>query len=219
MSESTAPVETDPRISSSPVVTKVFDDILAAVNRGDLLPGQRISDAELAQKFGVSRTPVREAIQKLREIGVIEASASRFTRVADVTPRQTLEAYLVWQALFVAVLEEVVPVFAAEQIESLRAAHEDFSAGLAERSAQRMATANFLFVQHIAEQSHNAVLQRSLVSVVHIIRLGSLHLPEYVDVASISRAQELLITACSTRDLGVAREAMSVLRDIRIPQL
>jgi DNA-binding GntR family transcriptional regulator len=116
------------------------------------------------------------------------------------------------------VLEEVVPRFAPAEVESLRAAHEDFIAGLAARSAQQMATANFLFVQHIAEQSHNAVLQRSLVSVVHIIRLGSLHLPEYVDVESISRAQQLLITACAERDPDVAREAMGVLRSIRIPQ-
>ncbi|MDO7883054.1 GntR family transcriptional regulator [Salinibacterium soli] len=219
MSDTTVPdAGTDPRISSSPVVTKVFDDILAAVNRGDLLPGQRISDAELAQRFGVSRTPVREALQRLRDIGVIEASASRFTRVADVTPQQTLQAYIVWQALFTAVLEEVVPGFVPEQVESLRAAHEDFLAGLADHSAQHMATANFLFVQHIAEHSRNAVLQRALVSVVHIIRLGSLHLPEYVDVESISRAQSLLITACESRDLGVALEAMRVLRSIRIPQ-
>ncbi|TAL46104.1 MAG: GntR family transcriptional regulator, partial [Salinibacterium sp.] len=52
----------------------VFEQILAAVHAGALLPGQRISDAALAEQFGVSRTPVREALQRLREIGIIEAS-------------------------------------------------------------------------------------------------------------------------------------------------
>lgn len=207
----------DPRISSSPVVTRVYEDILEAVTRGELLPGQRISDAELAQKFGVSRTPVREALQRLRDIGVIEASASRFTRVADVSPEQVLQAYVVWQALFATLLEEVVPTFPDNEVAPLKTAHEDFLAAFAERSAQRIATANFRLVQHIAAQSANPILQRSIISVVHIIRLGSLYLPEYIDVESLSHAQELLIEACENHDLEAAHRAMDVLRSIRIP--
>jgi DNA-binding GntR family transcriptional regulator len=195
----------------------VFDDILDAVIRGDLGPGQRISDAELAQKFGVSRTPVREALQRLRDIGVIEASASRFTRVADVTPVQTLQAYLVWQALYAVVIEEVVPTFDAAAVPALRAAHEDFVTGLTQQSAQQMATANFQLVTLVAQQSRNPILLRSLVSVVHIVRLGSLHLPDYIDVESLNEAQVLLIEACEGRDIEIARRAMDVLRGIRIP--
>lgn len=214
---SASSAETDPRISSSPVVTRVFDDILDAVIRGELGPGQRINDSELAGKFGVSRTPVREALQRLRDIGVIEASASRFTRVADVTPVQTLQAYLVWQALYALLLEEVIPTFAPEAVAPVQAAHDDFVAGLGAQSAQQMATANFVFVTLIAQQSRNPILQRSLVSVVHIVRLGSLHLPDYIDVESLGRAQALLVEACSTRDIAIARQAMEILRGIRIP--
>lgn len=219
MSDPTVPTlsAADPRISSSPVVTKVFDDILDAVIRGELLPGQRISDSELAARFGVSRTPVREALQRLRDIGVIEASASRFTRVADVTPLQTLRAYQVWQALYAVALEEVVPTFDPEVLPALRAAHEEFAAALADRSAQRMATANFVLVSLIAQQSANPILLRSLVSVVHVVRLGSLHLPEYIDLESLYHAQELLIEACERRDIATARRALDVLRSIRVP--
>ena len=77
---------------------------------------------QLAEQFGVSRTPVREALQRLREIGVIEASASRFTRVADVTPVQTAQALVVWIALYAALLEEVVPVASTSAADA--AAHD-----------------------------------------------------------------------------------------------
>lgn len=205
------------RISSSPVVSVVFDEILDAVIRGELLPGQRISDAALAEQYGVSRTPVREALQRLRDIGVIEASASRFTRVAEVTPLQTLQAYIVWQALCGALVEEIIPTADAALADALRADHDEYLEGVTALAAQRIATATFMFFMRLAQETQNPILLRSIVSVVHIIRLGSLHLPDYVDFDSLGRAQELLIAAVERRDLESAREALGVLRSIRIP--
>jgi DNA-binding GntR family transcriptional regulator len=199
------------------VVSVVFDEILDAVMRGELLPGQRISDAVLAQQYGVSRTPVREALQRLRDIGVIEASPSRFTRVAEVTPLQTLHAFIVWQALYAALLEEVIPSADPALAEALRDDHLQYREAVSALAAQRIATANFLFFMRLAQQTQNPTLLRSIVSVVHIIRLGSLHLPDYIDFESLGRAHELVIEAVELRDLDSAREAISVLRSIRIP--
>src|SRR5690554_8137839 len=94
--------------SFSPVVASIFTILLSGIHEGRLRPGERISDGELAEQFRVSRTPVREAIQRLRDLGLIEASASRYTRVASVTPRQTSNAMAVWVALYGALIDEVV---------------------------------------------------------------------------------------------------------------
>lgn len=198
-------------------MSEVFEQVLAAVIRGELLPGQRISDAELARQYGVSRTPVREALQRLRDIGVIEASASRFTRVADVTPLQTMQAYTVWLALYAELVEEVIPEADPAIIPVLEADHADYREGVARLAAQQIATANFMFFTRIAQLTRNPVLMRSLVSVVHIIRLGSLHLPDYIDFVSLGEAQSLLIRAVRERDLSIGREAMGILRRIQIP--
>lgn len=206
------------RLAPSPVVTNVFEQVLAAVHDGSLLPGQRISDADLALQFGVSRTPVREALQRLREIGVIEASASRFTRVADVTPVQTAQAYVVWLALFGTLLEEVVTSASSATAEAMAADHDAFLASLATTDPAVIATANFRFFMHLPGESSNRILQRTITSVVHVVRLGSLHLPQYIDLASLAAAQELLVRAVSGRDRALAREAMAILRHIEIPQ-
>lgn len=205
------------KLATSPVVTSVFEQILGAVHTGELLPGQRISDAALAEQLGVSRTPVREALLRLREIGIVEASASRFTRVADVTPLQTSQAFIVWLALYGALLEEVLPTVGAGVIDEMASDHESFLASISTLDAQALATANYWFFQRLQSQSRNPALQRGITSVVHIVRLGSLHLPAFIDVASLANSQQLLLDAARAHDLEAARAALSSLRGIEIP--
>lgn len=207
----------DPRISSSPVVTQVFEQLLSEMMSGELQPGQRISDADLAVRFGVSRTPVREALQKLRDIGLIEASASRFTRVTEVTPEQTDQAFAVWKALYPLLLEDAIPVVDDDTVALLEADHAEYLAALPTMVGQRIATANFLFFSRLNPFTSNAILLRSLVSVVHIVRIGSLYLPRHIDFASLARAQSLIIDAARDHDLPKAREAMGELRGIEVP--
>ncbi|GAA4196589.1 hypothetical protein GCM10022219_23440 [Microbacterium oryzae] len=64
----------------------VYDRIAAAIVDGSLAPGERIRDLDIAESLGVSRMPVREALQRLEREGLIEMSASRFTRVTEITP-------------------------------------------------------------------------------------------------------------------------------------
>ncbi len=209
---------TDTRFASSPIVTTVFEQILAAVNDGSLLPGERVNDGEIAKQLGVSRTPVREAIQRLREIGVIEASASRFTRVAKVSPLQTAQSYTVWLALYGALVDEVIPRAPEALVPVLDADHAQYLASLPTADPQQIATANFAFFSRLPTESQNPALQRAITSVVHVVRLGSLHLPEYIDLDGLARAQRLLIDAVRGRDVAVARDAMDVLSGIEVPQ-
>jgi DNA-binding GntR family transcriptional regulator len=210
-------VASDAQLQGSPVVTDVFEQLLAAVHRGELVPGQRINDAKLAEQFGVSRTPVREALQRLREIGVIEASASRFTRVADVTPIQTAQALVVWLALYDALLDEVVPTASAAVADIAAADHADFVESLATADPQDVARTNFVFFNRLTLESSNPALKRAIASVVHVIRLGSQHLPHYIDVETLTRAQSLIVKALRGRDSMVAREALTELRRIEVP--
>lgn len=206
------------QLATSAMVTTVFEQILAAVHTGELLPGQRISDAALAQQLGVSRTPVREALLRLREIGIIEASAGRFTRVADVTPLQTAQAFVVWLALYDALLDEVLPGLDGSVADEMAADHVTFVSSIDTLDAQALATANFWFFQRLLPASRNPALQRGITAVVHIVRLGSLHLPAFLDVEALADSQQLLLEAIRRRDLPAAHTALATLRRIEIPQ-
>ena len=70
----------------------VYDKLCEAVIDGTLAPGQRVRDGDLAEQLGVSRMPVREALQRLERQGLIEMVASRFTRVTAVTPEMPAQS-------------------------------------------------------------------------------------------------------------------------------
>ncbi|MBS1698933.1 MAG: GntR family transcriptional regulator [Actinobacteria bacterium] len=68
---------------------EVYQRVGASIIDGTLPPGHRIRDAELAANFGVSRMPIREALQRLERVGLVEMHPSRYTEVTDVPPRLT----------------------------------------------------------------------------------------------------------------------------------
>ncbi len=71
----------------------VLEKMLAAIQDGTLQAGERLNDDELVAWLGVSRTPIREAIAKLVDYGLVEMEANRYTRVASPTREQYDDAF------------------------------------------------------------------------------------------------------------------------------
>lgn len=63
----------------------VFEKMLSAIEDGTLQAGERLNDDELVAWLGVSRTPIREAIAKLVDYGLVEMEANRYTRIVKPT--------------------------------------------------------------------------------------------------------------------------------------
>lgn len=71
----------------------VFHHIGERIVTGELAPGTRIRDAELAHELAVSRTPVREALQRLERIGLVTMYPSRYTEISRLTPESVRLAH------------------------------------------------------------------------------------------------------------------------------
>lgn len=69
-----------------------FELLAQAIVDDRLAPGQPLRDYALAEQLGVSRTPVREALQRLERAGLVETMASRSTRVAEIGPETIANA-------------------------------------------------------------------------------------------------------------------------------
>ncbi len=85
---------TSVRESKQLLAEEVFQHIGAQIVDGVLEPGYRIRDVDVAEELHVSRTPVREALQRLERLGLVTMYPSRYTEVTAVTPEtveQTLE--------------------------------------------------------------------------------------------------------------------------------
>lgn len=87
-----------------PAASQIFGFIRDAIISMELLPGQMISETALAQEFGVSRTPVREALIQLSHIGFVEVLPQRGTYVSKFSIEKILEARFIREALEVAVV-------------------------------------------------------------------------------------------------------------------
>lgn len=204
--------------SFSPVVASIFNNLLSDIHDGRLAPGDRISDGQLAEQFQVSRTPVREAIQRLRNLGLVEASASRYTRVASVTPLQTAHAMAVWIALYGALVDEVITAVPDTVREAMARDHADYVERVSSLDFPAISTANFLFFGRLLTLSTNPILTDGINRVVHLIRLGSLNLPHAIDIGALADAQAQLLRAVTERDPQLGREAIANIRAIDIPQ-
>ena len=72
---------------------KLRDLIEQAILTGDFAPGEKLEEVALAQRFGVSRTPVREALHQLAASGMVESRPRKGAVVATITPERLIEMF------------------------------------------------------------------------------------------------------------------------------
>ncbi|UTF60657.1 GntR family transcriptional regulator [Gilvimarinus sp. DA14] len=90
-----------------PASGQIYGFIRDAIVSMELEPGQLISESALASKFGVSRTPVREALIKLANLGFVEVLPQRGTYVSRLSMEKILEARFIREALEVSVVSHL----------------------------------------------------------------------------------------------------------------
>lgn len=94
-----------------PLREVIFDTLREAIIAGELKPGERLMEVKLAEKMGVSRTPVREAIRKLELEGLVEMLPRKGAHVAELSVKDIMDVLEVR-----ATLDGLATALAAERI-------------------------------------------------------------------------------------------------------
>lgn len=102
------------------LVERVTAELREAILEGRLEPGKRIGQVELAQKFGTSRLPVREALSKLEHEGLVSVKPNAGATVARLTMTELTEIYLMRERLEPLALAASIPNLSDEEIVRLR---------------------------------------------------------------------------------------------------
>ena len=105
---------------------EVFARLRDAIVDGTLGPGEQLRDAEVAVWLGVSRTPVREAVLRLGEAGLVHAEPGRSTTVADLDPVAVADARGVVAAMHRLAVAEAVERMTPSDLSAMRAAQVRF---------------------------------------------------------------------------------------------
>ena len=74
---------------------KILEMIRDAILKGTMKPGERVSEPELAERFGISRTPIREAFRQLESEGYLEVIPRKGAVVASLSERDIEEFYAI----------------------------------------------------------------------------------------------------------------------------
>ncbi|MFC4425743.1 GntR family transcriptional regulator [Deinococcus navajonensis] len=77
----------------------VYGHLRRAVLDGEIAPGERIAEVELGERLGVSRTPIREALMRLTQDGLLVAEANRGVRVRTISAAEARDTYVVREEL------------------------------------------------------------------------------------------------------------------------
>src|SRR4051794_28624464 len=95
----TASITTIAPLERRSLADTTYDQLLQLIVSGHLQPGERIRDQLLAAELGVSRTPVREALRRLVDDGLVETEPHASTRVTRVEAADAKHAYPVVASL------------------------------------------------------------------------------------------------------------------------
>ena len=190
---------------SRPLERRVFreeirEQLIEDILNGRLAPGARIVETRIAQQFGVSQGPVREALRDLELFGFVVSSPFRGTQVRKISTEDLLEIYPIRAAL-----EGVAARAAAVRIDGATLAHLDDLIGLMREAAARddhraEADADHAFHHAIVKASGNRMLEHvwqtmrlSITTcVTHSVTHRSLHeiAERHVDVLEALRSRD-----------------------------
>ncbi|MFI0540931.1 GntR family transcriptional regulator [Streptomyces sp. RP5T] len=109
---------------------RAYASIRDAIVAGEIEPGAVVRDAELAERLGLSRAPVREAFARLVDEGLLESKPQSYTRVTQVVAAEVRDAAAVVGAMHELVTRVAVPRLFAADIELMRAANTRFAAAV-----------------------------------------------------------------------------------------
>lgn len=143
---------------STNVFHKLRDEIENGIVTGEFAPGERLDEVQLANRFGVSRTPIREALMQLSAIGLVETRPRRGAVVVDPGPDRIYEMFEV-----MAELEGMAGALAArrhteDDRAALLASHKRCERSAASGDTDSYYYDNEVFHHAIYEASHSAFL-------------------------------------------------------------
>lgn len=141
--------------SDLPLRDVVFYTLRQSILTGELKPGERLMEIHLADKLGVSRTPVREAIRRLELEGLVTMFPRRGAEVAQITEKSMSDVLEVRRTLDALCAELACDRITEEGLAALKQACESFEQCVGTRDAQKIAQADVALHDIIVQATGN----------------------------------------------------------------
>ncbi|HEX3023079.1 MAG TPA: GntR family transcriptional regulator, partial [Lachnospiraceae bacterium] len=141
-----------------PLRDVVFNTLRQAILKGELEPGERLMEIQLAERLGVSRTPIREAIRKLELEGLVNMVPRKGAEVARITEKDLNDVLEVRCALEELAVELACKKITKDQIEELKSTLVQFKRATKGNDLTEIAESDVQFHEIIFEATKNTRL-------------------------------------------------------------
>lgn len=183
----------------------VFETLRDAIITGQLKPGERLMEVQLAEELGVSRTPVREAIRKLELEGLVVMVPRKGAYVADISTKDVAEVFEIRAAL-----ESLAAGLAAERItqEELEELHRILETESTENlDLETLIEVDTAFHEVIYKASRNERLVQIISNLrEQIQRFRSITLAKPGRMKDALKEHKQIVEAISQGDVALARQ-------------
>lgn len=195
-------------IQNTSLADAIAREIEAMILNGELATGERVPEMELAERFRVSRSPVREAVRALDSVGLIEVQTNRGAYVRKIDLAEALEVYEVRAALFGQAGRLMAARGSDADIARLSRLHKEMEAAAGAHVFEEYAPLNFEFHELIVDGAGNRTLASQYRMLVKRLRLFRARNLMFGDTLSQSHKEhEAIVRAIEARDAEAATAA------------
>lgn len=193
------PMPTD-HVARVSLSEQAYTRIQSAIMDGTLEPGERLRDPDLVEWLGISRTPIRHALDRLHEQGLVEMERNRYTRVARYDIAGVLDAVEVAGDLWAGAALRGMPAWDEDDIRLVAEIAASLRECAADGDSVRFVTIFEHLIVTFAQLEDNAVRIRTLGNVLPQLRRLGRKLAGRIDAESVASFTAALLAAVTERD-------------------
>ncbi|MFY1669883.1 GntR family transcriptional regulator [Plantactinospora sp. WMMB334] len=194
-------------VSRSLLREDAYRAIRDAIVDGTLAPGERLNDTDLVEWLGVSRTPVREALARLEQAGLVQTKPGRYTMVSPLDVRAARNARSVTAVMHELAVREALPNLSGAELDAMREANTRFADALRRDDVDAAIAADDDFHGVLVTACANGALQDVLERYTPVLRrLERLRFASLSGRESVAQ-HDRIIQLCAAGDAAGAAAA------------
>lgn len=183
---------------------QIYESLKKAIITLELEPGKRILDKDLAAEFGVSRTPVREALKRLEDEGLVESLPGSQTRITKINLEEAQNAFTVVATLNSLAARLAIPQISTEEIERMEAKNNELQRALELKDIIGAVEADDQFHHVLLKASDNPEIEIALERIMPKIRRLEFSKFSSVDGHHSLEQHRQIIAACKAKNSNLA---------------
>lgn len=195
--------------SDLPLRDVVFTTLRDAILKGELKPGERLMEIHLANKLGVSRTPIREAIRMLEQEGLAITIPRKGAQVARMTEKDLMDVLEIRDALDKLAVTDACERMTPEHFEELEAAMENFTEVTKSRDVRAIVSADEEFHNVIYKAADNPKLWHIIANLKEqMYRYRYEYVKQDKDYSDLVKDHSAIIEGLKNKDVKYVQSVM-----------